>query len=363
MKQLILAIAVTLAAVAPAAAQNRAFDPREYHGRHIGEPTQILVIATPHLSGTPDTFDPAVLEPLLQRLESFRPDAIAIEALPGRTIDQLWTWRESYPQAAQQYGGRAMALSGITRGLLGMDMAQADAEIRRTLADWPTSPTPAQRRRLAALFIAAGDPSSAMVQWWRLDPSERIADDNVSRLLAEQLATFDTIARRNENHLIASRLAVRLGQERVFPTDDQSDDVPPDFETNITAFMEEPWMAQLMSDPGFTPLREAPQHLTTPEEALATYRLVNGWRAGRTDANGQWLNMINRESPNNVGRARVAAWEVRNLRQVANIREVSARYPGGRILVIVGSAHKPWFDAYLSMMSDVEIVDAARILR
>ncbi len=363
MKHLILAAAAMLAAVAPAAAQNRPFDPREYQGRHVGEPTQILVIATPHLSGTPDNFDPAVLEPLLQRLEAFRPDAIAIEALPGRSIEQMWEYRESYPQIAQQYGGRAMALSGISRGLLGMSMAQADAEIRRTLANWPASPTPAQRRRLAALFAAAGEPASAIVQWWRLDASERIADESVSRLLAEQFATYETPARKNEDQLIAARLAVRLGHERVYPTDDQSDDVVPDFEANMTAFMEEPWMAALLADPGFTPLREAGQHLTTPEEALATYRMLNGPRAGRTDADGQWLNMINRASPGNVGRARVAAWEVRNLRQVANIREVSARYPGGRILVIVGSAHKPWFDAYLSMMSDVEVVDAARILR
>lgn len=363
MKHLILVAAVTLAAIAPAAAQNRPFDPREYQGRHVGQATQILVIATPHLSGAPDTFDPAVLEPLLERLEAFRPDAIAIEALPGRTIDQLWEWRESYPQAAQSYGGRPMALAGITRGLLGLDMPAADAEIRRTLADWPASPTPAQRRRLAALFVAAGDPSSALVQWWRLDPSERIADESVPRLLVEQLATYDTVARRNENHLIASRLAVRLGQERVFPTDDQSDDTVPNFEADMTAFMEEPWIAQLMADPAFTPLREAGQHLTTPQEALATYRMLNRNASGWTDANGQWLSMINRASPNNVGRARVAAWETRNLRQVANIREVSARHPGGRILVIVGSAHKPWFDAYLSMMSDVEVVDAARILR
>lgn len=364
MKQLILAAAVTLAAISPAAAQNRPFDPREYQGRHVGHPTQILVIATPHLSGAPETFDPAVLEPLLERLAAFRPHAIAIEALPGRAIDQMWQYRESYPQVAQQYGGRSMALSGITRGFLGMDMAQADAEIRRTLAAWPASPTPAQRRRLAALFIAAGDPSSALVQWWRLDANERVADDeSVSRLLAEQLATYDTIARRNENHLIASRLAVRLAHERVYPTDDQSDDVVPNFEQDITAFTEEPWMAQLMEDPSFTPLREAGQRLTTPEEALGTYRMLNGWRAGRTDANGQWLNMINRPSPNSVGRARVAAWEARNLRQIANIREISARYPGGRILVVVGSAHKPWFDSYLSMMSDVEVVDAVRTLR
>jgi hypothetical protein len=310
---------LTLAAVTPALAQNRPFDPRDYQTRHVGEPTQILVIATPHLSGAPDSFDPAVLEPLLQRLEAFHPDAIAIEALPGRSIDQMWNYRESYPDTARSYGGRALALAGLTSGTLGMDMPQAEAEMRRTLAAWPASPTAAQRRRLTALFIAAGDPWSALVQWWKLDPSERIADESISRVLAEQLQTYDTVARRNENHLIASRLAVRLGHERVWSTDDQSDDVVPGFEANMTEFMDEPWMAA--------------------------------------------LNMINRASPGNVGRARVAAWETRNLRQAANIREVSARYPGGRILVIVGSAHKPWFDAYLSMMSDVQIVDATRVLR
>jgi hypothetical protein len=36
---------------------------------------------------------------------------------------------------------------------------------------------------------------------------------------------------------------------------------------------------------------------------------------------------------------------------------------GKRVLVIVGSAHKPWLDAYLDMMGDVQIVDAERVLR
>jgi len=31
--------------------------------------------------------------------------------------------------------------------------------------------------------------------------------------------------------------------------------------------------------------------------------------------------------------------------------------------VIVGSSHKPWFDAYLGQMLDVKIVDAEEVLR
>lgn len=365
MRTIALSLAVLLAAVAmasPAAAQ-RPFDPRAYQSRHVGEATQVLVLATPHLSATPENFDPAVLEPLLARLAAFRPDAIAIEALPGRSIDQMWRYSEAYPDVARTYGARASVLAAMARNGVGLDMPAAEAEVRRTLASWPASPTPADRRRLSALFAASGDLASAVVQWWRLDASERIMDDNVPRLLVEQLATFETPARRNENYLIAARLAVRLGLERVYPTDDQSDDAGPGFAEDMEAFGRDPFWEALMADPSFTPLREAPQHLTSAEEAIATYRMLNGPRAGRTDSDGQWLNQINRQSPNQVGRRRVAAWETRNLRQVANIREVTAAYPGKRVLVIVGSAHKPWFDAYLAMMTDVRVVDAAAALR
>lgn len=357
-----LFLLAAIATTTPASAQD-AFDPRGYQGRHVGEPTRILVLGTTHLSGTPDTFNPAVLEPLLGRLAAFHPEAIAIEALPGRNISGMWQYRASYPDVARIYGGRAMVMAAIAGSAVSLDMPDAEAAVRRTLATWPASPTTAQRRRLAALFAAAGDPASALVQWWRLGPADRVAADDVPRLLVEQLATYEAPARRNEDDLIAARLAVRLGLERVFPMDDQSDDVGPTFEADFSAFASEPWHAALMADPGFTTLRESSQHLRTPDEALATYRLLNAPAAGRTDADGQWLVMINRQSPHDVGRTRVAAWETRNLRMAANIREVAGGMPGKRVLVIVGSAHKPWLDAYLGMMSDVKVVDASAVLR
>ena len=80
MKHLLLALALSACSATLAHAQ--AFDPREYQNQVVGERTRVLVLGSPHLSGAPDTFDPAVLEPLLQRLEAFDPDVIAIEALP-----------------------------------------------------------------------------------------------------------------------------------------------------------------------------------------------------------------------------------------------------------------------------------------
>jgi hypothetical protein len=361
-KTLVLAAALAAISATPALAQTRPFDPRAYQDRVVGERTQVLVLGSPHLSGAPEDFDPAVLEPLLDRLAAFRPDIIAIEALSGESIDALWRYRAIYPESATSYGGRPMTMAAGVRHGLQLDFPDAEAEVRRTVANWPAAPTAAQRRRLAALFVASGDPSSALVQWWRLDPAERIAEDGVSALMVEQMAQYDT--RKNENHMIGTRLAVRLGLERLHPIDDHSsDDIGSSRMADLEALMNQPWLDALMADPAFTPLREAASNLRTPSQTLDTYRMLNTARTGHTDANGQWLNMINRETPNAIGRTRVADWEVRNLRQVANIREAIAGHPGARVLVITGSAHKPWFDAYLSMMTDVEVVDAGRVLR
>jgi hypothetical protein len=348
--------------LSPAVAQNRAFDPRSYQDQIYGEPTQILVLGTPHLSGAPDTFDPAVLEPLLDRLAAFRPDVITIEGLSGESVHALWEYREIYGETPTDYGGRIMTLAAAARQNTQLDMPQAEAEARRLLTEWPASPTPAQRRRLAAVFLASGDPHSALVQWWRLDASERRAEDGISPLLVEQLAAYDT--RRNENHLIGVRLAVRLGLERIYPVDDHADDdLPADRVADLQAFWEEPWAAAMMADERARPLREASQMLTTPEQVLDTYRMLNRPATAKFDSDWQWLTMINRPSPNLVGRTRVALWETRNLRQVAHIREVAALHPGQRVLVIVGSGHTAWFNYYLGMMSDVEMVDAGRVLR
>jgi hypothetical protein len=131
----------------------------------------------------------------------------------------------------------------------------------------------------------------------------------------------------------------------------------------MEAFMSEPWFQQVIHSPTFEPLTHTQDHMRTPEETLNTYRQMNQPITGINDSNGQWLSMINRVSPNDVGRARVSAWEVRNLRMAANIREATNVKPGGRVLVIVGAAHKPWLDAYLAMMSDVQLVDAQHVLR
>ncbi len=48
---------------------------------------------------------------------------------------------------------------------------------------------------------------------------------------------------------------------------------------------------------------------------------------------------------------------------VANIRAAFATQPGARVLPVVGSSHKAYFNAYLDVMHEVQLVDAEAILR
>ena len=161
---------------------------------------------------------------------------------------------------------------------------------------------------------------------------------------------------------IAASLAVRLGHERLYPTDSQEEDVfTPD---EAAAFYDEVFpvlVERLNADPALAERGRA-SRMTDAEATLAQYRLLNDAAINERSSAGEWLGAMDRETPDDVGRKRVAAWEARNLRMAANIREASARAPGGRVLVVVGAAHKVWLEAYLGMMSDVEIVSTDEVL-
>lgn len=47
----------------------------------------------------------------------------------------------------------------------------------------------------------------------------------------------------------------------------------------------------------------------------------------------------------------------------ANIRTAFATKPDARVLVIVGSTHKGYLEAYLNMLQDVRLVDALQFLK
>jgi hypothetical protein len=352
----VLSLAVMMSAQTGAASAEP-FDPASMRMAVAEQASEILLLGSPHLSQIEGEFELAWLEPLLATLARFGPAAILMETVPGEALHGLVAYEGLYPGVAEMFGATSIRLSSEATGRLGISMAAAEAEARRLLEGWPAEPAPADRRRLVALFLAAGDLNSALVQWSRLAEQERVARDGISYDARAHLTRMSGSS--NETVSIGVRLAVRLALDRLWAMDDHSEsDLVFSALDAVTAAEQSPELASARTR------RRAPQftRITSPATVLAAFREHNSDETGRRDAQHQWLARLEAGVDQEIHRRRIAAWETRNLRMAANIREVSARYPGQRILVVVGSAHKPYLEAYLRGMSDVRIVRAADIL-
>ncbi len=324
----------------------------------VEDPTEVLVLGTPHLSGI-DHLRAEWLEPLLDRLAAWNPRMIAIEGLSGPECHLLRLYEKSWPETADSYCAAVERIASLGEKATGLDRPAAEAEAELAVARLNAESRAADRRRMAALFAAAGNLGSAAVQWLRLPSEERRSGDSVSPELAEAL---DRLAvRRNENYWIAAALAARLGLERIHPTDDHlSDRLQSEGPLGLEAAMREIWSGT--RPPLALQAQAMEQALAGGADLLAYYRFVNRADVGEEAVRGDMGKAFATPSDGNHGRRYVAWWEARNLRMVANIRQALGREPGTRALVIVGSTHKPYFDAYLPMSHEVRLVPTHEVI-
>jgi len=317
----------------------------------VGPRSQVLVLGTVHLRDMPESFRPASLDGVLDRLAAFRPDIITVEALSGEECDLA-------ARHATQYGPNYCPHADAARAATGLDLPAAIAEVGKTLKAWPAQPTPAQRRRLAALLLAANDRASACVQWLQLPGAERRAGDGLDAALVRMLGEIET--RKDESYQIAARLAARLGLQRVHAVDNHTGDNidVPDTQA-LGQAIQEAWNA---GGAEFSKRKKQEQALSQARDLLPLYRYINQPEDLRVLADFNVRAALRAKSREGYPQMWVAGWEIRNLRMVANIREVFRERPGARVLSIVGSSHKPWFDSWLGQLQGVEIVDAGRVL-
>ncbi|GLK47450.1 hypothetical protein GCM10017620_04230 [Brevundimonas intermedia] len=360
-------VLLALTTGSPALAQEAAppayratFHPSELKGPPAGAPNEVLVLGTLHLSNLDEGFQPALLSPLLDRLAAWRPTAIATEDLSGLQCDSLRRYPSRYADTIKTYCWDPAPANQAT----GLDVPAANTEAERLLADWPAQPTAAQRRHLAAVFMAAGERGSALVQWLRLATEDRVADATLNTDLVAMLERMKT--RRNETYLISAPLAARLGLERLWSVDDHSADTPDPvdpaekkaYETAIMTAWDNPASHARRADSV-----RLGGLLSQPDGILDVYRAYNSAEAQQAAYRSDFGAALIEPSSQAFGRNYVGYWETRNLRMVANMRDVLGRYPGARMLTIVGASHKGYYEAYLDQMHDVRLVDVETVLR
>jgi Family of unknown function (DUF5694) len=354
--KLFLAAFFALLLPAHALAKDKPFDPREWRGKQAGPATQVLTIGSAHLVLLAKPVTAEMLAPVLDRLAAWKPDIITHEGISGEQCETLKQYPARYRGTWDPYCWGTEEAAAAT----GLSVPAAMAAAEAMLKDWPAAPTSAQRRKLAVLFLAANDRFSAQVQWLNLPPAERIAGPDVDASLLHILNR--TGKARNEAYDIAVALAVRLGHQRVYAVDDHTADAilgqtPPGYDAAIGRI----WTGTRTGPLAEFEMRSA--DLDSPDKTIAFYRFLNAPKTGRAFVEADHMKAMRDDTPERFGRQYLGWWETRNLRMIANVRAAFANYPGAHVLNVVGASHKPYYDAYLGMMSDVRVVDAARVLR
>ncbi|MDT9001807.1 DUF5694 domain-containing protein [Paucibacter sp. APW11] len=321
----------------------------------VGQRAQVLVLGTVHLNGLPKSFDPKALDGLMQRLAAFKPDIITIEHQSGEECDLMRRHRQRYGDGFNCADTRAAQTA------TGLDLPAALAAQHELLKAWPAQPKPAERRHLAAVFMAAADEASAYVQWLQLPEAERREGDGLDAALVQRLRKLETV--RNESFLIAARLAAGAGLTRVHAVDNHTGDNIDVKPADEKAFWDAVQQAWNNGTDAAKALRQQEDGLARASDLLPLYRLMNSPAALRVDADANVGTAMRGQASHRSPQVWVGGWEVRNLRMVANIRETFRERPGARVLVIVGAAHKTWFDHWLGDMQGVDVVDPLSVLK
>ena len=127
-------------------------------------PGEIFILGTRHLYDIKGQYDPSILAPLLDRLEKFNPDLIAIEALRGEDIAAMELRPAWNSEALNPYAYSQRAMGGIAQAELAVDWRMAQDAVVAGV-----NPDESNDSRTDAIlhYLAAYDYYSALLTWYR----------------------------------------------------------------------------------------------------------------------------------------------------------------------------------------------------
>ncbi len=323
-----------------------------------GEAGEVMVVGTPHLSALRPEPGPERLRELVERLASWAPTVVCVEAIPGDRVRQLAGNPAAWGELLSTFALDAVRLAPEQQARLSVDGATA-LRLARELETRP-SLTESERVRLIGLQLAGHEPWSAVLGWTGLAEAERTAAAKaLGRAAAERLAAL--ASSRNEIASLAIPLAARLGHRRLCMADVFVDEV-------AVQTLEED-LAPLLRDPAVTKGLEAFEAASAerwrPGEQDGLVRLV-GWTSSpeyaEADRRSQWDLFARGGAPNRAGERRLALWHARNAEIAAHVYRAVAGPDGARTLLVIGASHRPFVEAALRAQPWIDVVPAVRAL-
>ena len=325
--------------------------------------TKVFVLGSTHLSNAADRFELSVLDSLMTALNAFGPQAIAVERLPGRMVAAMERWGGVHKEISRRYAGLSLHHGHLVRKQTGWTWSEANRRADSLLAVARSDSVvlgAADRLALIRSLLGAYRFPSAVLQWRYLSAEER-----ASQRALPDTATADLNSRLDvatETHSIGTRLAHRRGHQRVYPIDHQAQhDRMAEIDSLYDVAMNS-IAKTLRAHPTIKRAFAVQKSGLESGSLLPMYQFINTKEWGHNRVDLHWKKLLHRPTPENVGPARVAIYEARNLHMVGQIQRMVSQHPGERVLVIIGVSHKPLFDAYLRQMMGVRVVEAEEVI-
>jgi hypothetical protein len=331
----------------------------------VKNPTEVMVLATPHLESLGGAYDPTIVVHLIEVLHAWGPRVVCVEAIPPSVIGDMEQRGGAHAEALDTFAGKTLELGRIAQKKVHKYRQEAEAKATELLDKLPkTSQEGARnalRLRAVSQLLAAYDYHSALLQWAYLRRELRINTEmlplDVVKVLEEEMSSA------NERVSIGVQLAKSLGLQRIACIDDHMDkDLFGAIAPKLTSeLVQNPLYDQTVNSKLYADAKARLLKAADSGDLLEHYLYLNSPEYTTADVDTQWGLFLRTNLPSGLDRSRLALWEVRNLNMTSHIRRASAMHPGKRILVIVGGGHKPFLDDYLGRMMDVKLVNLADI--
>lgn len=322
-----------------------------------GQPTEIMILGTMHLHQIKG-FEPAMLEKVMDGLDTLDFDVICIESMPAELLYDIESRDDSaFANVLSTFGGRRMRLAQEAREQYGISFQEAQQRGAQILES--DSLSPADRISLIRNFIAAADLSSAILQYTYLVES---FGDSAGKMLdipqADMLAQYAGF--KNEIYSLAIPLARREGIRQLDYIDNVQDEPLlfkhfPEFIADYLAHEE--FFAEITQHPVFLQLKTHEARAVETGDLSALFQFLNSKAYLADDFQAQWEIWLKTGFDSGSDHARFNLWEMRNLQIAANIMKIAAFHPHKRVLVIIGASHKSFLEKYLSQVPSVRLME------
>lgn len=319
------------------------------------EKTKILLLGVPPLSVLSNDFSPLLIERIIKNLVDFKPDFICLDAVSPEEI--AFNLESLEELKLTEISKQDLASINKLRNKLKLNSKIANNELDSllSLSANKSDLDSKLRERMIELFLFKFDLYSAALNLQYLSENKiqklKIDDEILSKLKS-------LLNQSDEKTSIGLRVASQLKMNRVFSIGDISD------KKKLNKISDKLYHEMLLSDVYKSHRNEILNRIAddklkeglSKQDLFDFFLYLNSDSYAITSTNNNWSIYYKMFLDSGLDRTRIGLWEMKNLRIASKIREVSADYPGKKILVIIDVSKKVFIEEYLKKMTDIKIL-------